>query len=93
MLRIKKQHDGLQALLKLREDLVQMVVQDLHNPVTNILFGLDILEILSSSSDEQRAKISQIRSSGYHLESLIDDLLLIAKMELGKLQLNRTKSI
>jgi len=91
MLRIKKQHDDLQALLKLREDLVQMVVQDLQNPITNILFGLDILEILKFSLDEQQAKISQIRFSGHHLQSLIDDLLLIAKMELGKLQLNRTK--
>ena len=91
MLRIKKQYDDLQALLKLREDLVQMVVQDLQNPISNILFGLDVLEILSFSPNEQRAKISQIRFSGHHLQLLIDDLLLIARKESGKLQLNRTK--
>jgi len=88
MLRIKQQYDDLQTLLKLREDMVNMVVHDLRNPLTNILFGLDILNLLDLPKDEQQAKIAQIRSSGQQLRALIDDLLLIAKIESGKFGLN-----
>ncbi|XGW00527.1 MAG: response regulator [Leptolyngbya sp. BL-A-14] len=89
MLRIKQQYDDLQALLKLREEMVHMLVHDLRNPLTNILFGLNILEIQDFSREEQKTRISQIRRSGKHLQSLIDDLLLMAKIESGKLQLNQ----
>lgn len=92
MLRIKQQYDNLQLLLELREDMVKMVVHDLRNPLTNILLGLDILELLNISPEKKQAKISQIRLSGQYLQSLINDLILFAKIESGKVQLKRTKT-
>jgi two-component system, sensor histidine kinase and response regulator len=91
MVRIKQQYDDLQALLKLREDMVNMLVHDLRNPLTNILFGLSTLEIQDCVSDRQKNRITQMRLSGKHLQSLIDDLLLMAKIESSKLQLNPTE--
>lgn len=90
MLRIKQQYDHLQAFLKLREDMVHMVVHDLRNPLTSILLGLDILEGLELSPDKKKAQIAQIRSSSQHLQSLIDDLLLMARLEAGQIKLNRS---
>ena len=77
--------------LTLREDFVRMVVHDLRNPLTNILIGLNILESRTFSPHEQQTKLAQIRRSGEHLQSLISDLLLIAQIEAGKLQLKRTE--
>ncbi len=91
MLRLKQQYDDLQTSLELREDFVRMVVHDLRNPLTNILIGLNILESRTFSPHEQQTKLAQIRRSGEHLKSLISDLLLIAQIEAGKLQLKRTE--
>jgi two-component system, sensor histidine kinase and response regulator len=90
MLRIKQQYDNLQALLKLREEMMHIVIHDLRNPLTNILFGLDTLEIQHFSPEQQHAKISQLKLSGQQLQLIIDNLLLITKIESGKLQLNPT---
>ncbi len=90
MLRIKQQRDSLEALLQLREEMVNMVVHDLRNPVTNILFALDILDTMDLPREAQKAKIAQARFSGKQLRLLIDDLLIMAKIEQGRLQLNYT---
>lgn len=92
MLRIKQQYDDLQALLKLREDMVNMVVHDLRNPLTDILFGLGLLERLNLSPEKQREKISKMQFSCQKLQLLIDDMLLMAKVQSGKLHLNQTET-
>ncbi|HEY9645017.1 MAG TPA: hybrid sensor histidine kinase/response regulator [Chroococcidiopsis sp.] len=89
MLRIKQQHDQMQASLKLREEMAAMMVHDLRNPLTSILLGLSTLEHFESSPDERLAIIAQIRLSGQTLQSLIDDLLILSKLESGNLCLNR----
>lgn len=89
MLRIKQQYDNLQDALKLRQDMVNMVVHDLRNPLTSILLGLEILEDDRYPREKQRKKLSQLYASAQMLQTLIDDLLKIALFESGKLCLNR----
>ncbi|MBD1911619.1 MULTISPECIES: hybrid sensor histidine kinase/response regulator [unclassified Leptolyngbya] len=91
MLRIKHQYDDLQTLLKLREDMVNMVVHDLRNPLSSILFGLDVLRTAGYPPEKQQAKLSQIHGSAQALQGLIDDLLKIALLESGKICLNCTE--
>jgi CheY-like chemotaxis protein len=43
MLRIKQQYDALEATLQLREDLSNMIVHDLRNPLTTILMSSSLL--------------------------------------------------
>ncbi|MEA5565861.1 hybrid sensor histidine kinase/response regulator [Anabaena sp. UHCC 0399] len=88
MLRIKHQHDKLQTLLQLREDMVKMVLHDMRNPLTSILLATEILLLPDFPIHKQPNKINQIISSVQHLQSLIDDLLLMAKLESGKMMLN-----
>lgn len=90
MLRIKSQYDDLQTLLKLRQDMVNMMVHDLRTPLGNILLGLELLKVLQSSPNEQKATIGQIQIAGTQLQTLIDELLLVAKIESGKLCMNPT---
>lgn len=90
MLRIKQQYDALQATLQLREDLSKMIVHDLRNPVTTILLCGNLL--LQSDLDSKNSKrLELIISSGRQLNSMINDLLLLAKMEAGKMLLNRVE--
>lgn len=90
MLRIKQQYDSLQALLRLREDMVNMIVHDLRNPISSILLASEVLRIPTLPPEKQQKKLDQIGMGCHELRSLVDDLLLMAKLESGKLVLNRT---
>jgi len=87
MLRIKRQHDELQATLQLRKDMADMIVHDLRNPIMAIDMACAILK-RSELTDKQKRKIEQIISGGKQLETLANSLLMLAKIESGKLLLN-----
>jgi len=89
MLRIKQQYDNLQTMLKLRQDMVNMVVHDLRTPLSIILFGLQLLKNPNYPKEKHNRKMDQIYLSAQRLQLLIDDLLKMALYESGKLRLNR----
>ena len=89
MLRIKQQYDNLKETLQLREDMSSMIVHDLRTPISNIALACDML-LYSDLEEKQRNKVETIFYAWQRLSSLIDDLLIMAKMESGKLNLNKT---
>lgn len=89
MLRIKQNYDHLQSLLKFRSDMVDMIVHDLRNPLASILLSTEILR-LGISPEKQQSKLDQMAIAGRQLQSMIDSLLLMAKLEAGKMVLTVT---
>ncbi len=96
MVCIKQQHDRLQnhltqvqKNLELRQDMVNMIVHDLRNPLANIALASQILT-LRNPTPQQTQKIDQIDYSSRRLQTLIDGLLTIAQLEAGKFTLNPT---
>lgn len=87
MLRIKTQFDELEVSLRMREDLSNMIVHDMTNPLTAVLGYSEILKMKITKSDELR-DIDIILTEGMRLSSLVNDILMIAKMEADKLILN-----
>lgn len=87
MLRLKRQYDNLQELIHLREDMVNMIVHDLRNPLTNIVLCAEILKFPKLSSESQLSKLDQIIIGSRQLQSMINDLLFMAKLEYGRMQL------
>jgi two-component system, sensor histidine kinase and response regulator len=94
LLRIKRQYDELQELLHVREEMLQlrmdlshMVIHDLRNPLANILLSCQILQ-MRGLDDRTAPKIQQIEYAGHRLETMIDGLLITAKLESGKLALH-----
>ncbi|MFB6276193.1 MAG: response regulator [Halothece sp.] len=87
MLRIKQQYDHLQLLLQRREEMAEIIVHDLQNPVTSIIFSCDTLK-LTDLNNQQSKKVEQIRVAGKRLEEQIQTLLTMAKLETGRLVLN-----
>jgi signal transduction histidine kinase len=90
MLRIKQQYDSLQEMLNLREDLSNMIVHDLRNPLTSIILAAEMLRVGNLSPERILQKTNQIIVCGQQLQSMIDSLLLMAKLDSGKLVLQRT---
>jgi signal transduction histidine kinase len=90
MLRIKKQHDELERLLQLREQLVNMVVHDMRHPLQVIMSYSDLLLNGEYLSAEQRESIEQINANADQLNKLLTEMLIMAKMEQGQFVLNRS---
>ncbi|VXD15471.1 Histidine kinase [Planktothrix serta PCC 8927] len=87
MLRIKQQYDELQALLQVRDDLSNMIIHDLNNPLAGILFSCELLR-RSELQPKQRQKIEDIFRLSQRMVSLVDSLLIIAKVQADQLVLN-----
>lgn len=89
MLRIKRQYDQLKATLHLREDMTNMIVHDIRTPLTAIMGYCGLLMIHSTCSPQDRNKIEDIQAQARRLNSMLNDMLIMAKMESQHLLLNR----
>ena len=100
LLRIKAQYDQLAHLITLREEALQnrenlsnMIVHDLRNPLLSILLGIEIvLQYLDhpDKKDRMSNRLRQMLISGKRLNNMINDLLLMAKLEAGKLSIQES---
>ncbi|MCA9925566.1 MAG: response regulator, partial [Anaerolineales bacterium] len=86
MLRIKRRHDELEAALRLREDLSNMIVHDIRSPLSSILIYCDLLENFVSDVTGHDY-LDTVREETNRLSAFLTDMLMMAKMEDGKLVL------
>ena len=87
MLRIKLRHDELQAALQMRQDLANMIVHDIRSPLSTILIYCDLLE---SEMGGNVPTLETIRGEANRLSSFLTDMLMMAKMEHGRLMLSQS---
>lgn len=92
MIRMKQQYDDLESLLQTREDMVRMIVHDLRNPLTTIMLSSSLLGDPNLSETRRKEKVDRLTRSTHRLQSLIDSLLLMAKIESGKMVLKYTST-
>jgi two-component system sensor histidine kinase/response regulator len=88
MLRIKKQHDHIQSMLNLRSEMTNAIVHDLRNPITAILLASSGLKAMSLPEPAVK-KNNRIISATERLRNLVDDMLILSKLEAGKLTLQK----
>lgn len=81
LLRIKEQYDQVQHALRLREDLAHMIVHDMRSPLTAILGYSSLLQAESALSKDSREDLDKIYAHALRLNSFLNDMLLVAKME------------
>ena len=82
---------SLRELEELRRDLISMIVHDLKSPLSGIMSGIDyVLENRAGAENmEQNKKILGLSmKSAESLLQMVQNLLDVAKMEEGKLQLH-----
>jgi signal transduction histidine kinase len=90
MLRIKRQYDELEATLKIREELSNMIVHDMSSPIISVLLHTTLLEE-AITEPESLNHLRMIRLAADRLDSFVNDMLVMAKMEQSKLRLNLTR--
>jgi signal transduction histidine kinase len=87
MLRIKKQYDELQIIMRMREELSNMVVHDMSSPIVSVLLHATLMKEKVTDS-ELLNHLQMIQIAAERLDSFVNDMLMLAKMEESKLHLN-----
>ena len=72
---------------RLKSDFLATMSHELRTPLTSVLGFSDVLANSAGLNDKQKRWIGNIRSGGDQLMSLINDILDLAKIEAGKMQL------
>jgi signal transduction histidine kinase len=85
---LQHKHAELLHSEQARDQLTQMVVHDLKNPLSAIQANLAMLDA-TARTDEQHELIEEVSTSTTHMLRLITDLLDIARLEEGRLELRR----
>ncbi|HEY8241612.1 MAG TPA: histidine kinase dimerization/phospho-acceptor domain-containing protein, partial [Kiritimatiellia bacterium] len=87
---LDEKYQELQRVLQLREELSRMIAHDMRNHLTVIEMGCQILEDQKQLDPDNGELIEQMNLEAQRLNAFINDLLMLAKMEDGKLVLKRT---
>jgi signal transduction histidine kinase len=85
-----EKYEELQRVLQLREELSRMIVHDMRNHLTIIEMGCQLLEDKEHLDQDAAELIDQMNLEAQRLNAFINDLLMLAKMEDGKLVLKRS---
>lgn len=90
MWRIKQQHDQLRSTMQLREDLAHMVAHDMRNHLGTVLSYGELLGLQAELGEESRQMTADLKANAWKLKRFIDDYLVQAKMEEGRIRLQRS---
>jgi signal transduction histidine kinase len=89
MLRIKRLYDELQETIHMREQLADMIVHDMRSPLYTVMLYSDLLEKRNGADEQAQQLTGKIRAQAHRLNSMLTDMLLLAKRKAGKLVLDR----
>lgn len=90
MLRIKSQYDQLERMLEMRQALSYMIVHDLRNPLAAVMLYLQLLKRKGGVPPESMRYLEMATTEAQKMSNFLDDMLMLAKMERGKLSLSRS---
>ena len=74
-----------------KEDLINMVVHDMKNPVSNTMMGLDMIALDPDArlADQQNEYLQLAKRNQFKLSEMITNLLEISRLESGALEINK----
>ncbi|OLP17364.1 hypothetical protein BST81_16320 [Leptolyngbya sp. 'hensonii'] len=73
----------------LRSRFVTVVSHEFRTPLTTIQSAAELLEYYDWSTEEKQERFQQIKGAVKHMTELLEDALLMGRIEAGKLQLQR----
>jgi two-component system sensor histidine kinase/response regulator len=79
----------LRQLQKAHEEMLHVLVHDLHQPMTGVMVYLDLMELQEETrlSEASQQSIAKIRASGQQLIGMINSILDVNKMKTNVLQI------
>ena len=91
LLQLNKNIQELKSLEALRDNLTNMIVHDMRNPLQAILSSAQLLEMFNkpTMSEKNKARIKDIVSQSKLLATMINSLLDVSRLEAGVLPLDK----
>jgi PAS domain S-box-containing protein len=83
MTTIRDKEDALRRAIEQREEVVSIVSHDLRNPLGVVLAAADLLLDIPLDEIERKRQTEIIQRSAQRMQSLIEDLLDVARIEAG----------
>lgn len=71
---------------KLKTDLLNTISHEFRTPLTSIAMAVDML-LLDKNSEEEEEFLNIIKDEGENLNKLVSELLLLSKLETGKIEM------
>lgn len=90
---LKDKNEALERADQLKNDFIQHVSYELRSPLTNIIGFTELLaqEITGPLSPRQRDYVDHIATSSSQLETIVDDILDLATVDAGVMELDITE--
>jgi signal transduction histidine kinase len=91
---LEAQNERLREADRLKDEFVALISHDLRTPLTSIMgyVELSLDDDLDVALDpERRGYLEVVSRSSYRLLRLVDDLLFVARLQSGRLELNATR--
>ena len=79
---------SLHEMNKIKSEFLATMSHELRTPLNSILGFSDVLAGADNVTDKQRKFLKNIETSGQHLLTLINDILDLAKIESGKMEVH-----
>jgi signal transduction histidine kinase len=79
---------SLHEMNKIKNEFLATMSHELRTPLNSILGFSDVLSGAENLQDKQRKYVQNIRTSGQSLLTLINDILDLAKIEAGRMEIN-----
>ena len=90
--RLLEQYNQLRTAELQRDEMMQMLVHDLRNPLTSLLAGLSLIDGMSPLPPVQKQALDIAQRGGDALLGMVNDLLEVGKHQAGQLQLERQET-
>ena len=87
----KRDEEALRAADRRKDDFLAVLAHELRNPLTPILNSLYVLDRATPNSEQARRAHSVIGRQAKQLAHIVDDLLDVARIKLGRVSLRRTR--
>ncbi|TWH36287.1 MULTISPECIES: PAS domain-containing sensor histidine kinase [unclassified Aminobacter] len=87
---LKERNEALERTDRLKNDFIQHVSYELRSPLTNIIGFAELLaqETAGPLNQRQRDYVEHIASSSSELETIVDDIIDLATVDAGMMELN-----
>ena len=90
MVRIRQQYDELERTIEMRMALSYMIVHDVRNPLAAISLYMQLLKRKAQLQPDQVKYLDLALGEAQKMSSFLDDMLMLAKMERGRLSLSHS---
>jgi PAS domain S-box-containing protein len=86
---LKRAQQELREADRRKDEFLAVLAHELRNPLAPIVTGLDVIELAGGSGETSARALQMIKRQVEHLNRLVDDLLEVSRITLGKIELQK----